>query len=130
MASAEEALKARLDGFAPLATLIGTRTWAVKLPQNPVLPAVVLTRISTDRRECMGASSGVVQARFQLSTKAETVAAGEAVRVQLRAALNRWRGTSAGVVVQDVFLENELELWDEAALVHDLTLDVLAFYEE
>lgn len=47
--SPEEAVIARLEAVTPLAALVSTRIYMLKLPQKPTLPAVRVQRISNRR---------------------------------------------------------------------------------
>jgi hypothetical protein len=66
MASVDESLLSRLQGFAGLSALT-TRIYPDKLPQGVTYPAVSMSRISTVESHAMGVDVGVKRARFQLS---------------------------------------------------------------
>lgn len=113
MAVVEEALKARLAAVAGVTALVVSRVYPVKLPQSATLPALTYQRISTARENAMGADPGIARTRLQVTTAATSYSGAKAVTEAVRAALQRYSGTSAGVVVLDVFLDNETDLFSE-----------------
>lgn len=112
----EEALYARLTAHAGLTALIATRVYPKQIPQGAALPAVVFERIAARRHHAMGADAGVATPRFRVTAWARAAAGKSAyenvkdVAAQVRAALSRFRGTVAGVVIQDVLLEGETDI--------------------
>lgn len=126
----ETALYSRASGHAGLSALVGTRIYPLHRPEKSTLPAVTFRRISTVRESAMGSDTNVVQVRYQLDAYASTVLEAKSVQDQIRAAFQRYRGTSAGVVVQDTFIEGQAADYDPVANIHRLTLDVLLVHEE
>lgn len=109
----EEAVKARLGAVSGVTSLISTRVYPVKLPQSATLPAVTYQRVSTIRENAMAADPGVARTRLQVTCAADSYSGLKAVTEAVRAALQRYRGTVGGVVVLDVFLDNETDLFGE-----------------
>lgn len=130
MAHLEAALFTRLTTHAGLAAIIGTRAYPVLLPQNPTLPAVVYQRISTRRPHAGGVDTGVAIPRFQVTGWATTALGAKDLKEQMRAALQRWRGTVAGILVMDTFLEGELDRYDDDAKLFGEQLDVFIPHRE
>ncbi len=52
--SVEGAIFTRATTHAGLSALISTRAYLVRAPQNPTLPIVVFTRVSSEREHAMG----------------------------------------------------------------------------
>lgn len=118
----EEALYSRMTAHAGLAALVGTRVYPDQLPQNPTLPAVVYQRIDTRRESAMGADAPIGFPLFQVTGWAKE-AGGKSARknalelaVQIRAALQRYRGTPAGQTTEilDCFVVDERDAYDDA----------------
>lgn len=133
MSLIEEAVANRLSTFGGLTALVGTtppRIWPVLLPQNPVYPAVTYQVISAERTSAMGADTGLRQTRIQVSSWAPKYADVKAVKEQVRAALQRWRGTVLGVVVQDTFIENESDFFDPEIPMYHSPIDVMIWHVE
>ena len=107
MSDVAAAVRSRLVAHTGTAALIGTRAFFGALPQNPTLPASVVQQISGPGISAMGSDVGVLEARIQVKAYASTRAGAQALAVQHKAALKRYRGTSATVVVHDSFLADE-----------------------
>ena len=107
----EESLYSYLSTYAGLVSLISTRVYAFRIPQEATLPCMTYQRISTPRdltHDTAGAGSDLAHPRFQFDAWATTYASAKAIADQLRAALNGRRGltgtqvetaTVAGTVV-------------------------------
>ncbi len=112
----EEAVYSRLSTFAGLTALVGAppndRIYRVRLPQDVTLPAVRFAKVAVERIGAMGADPGLARARYQFSCWANDPDQARDVAEQIRAALQRWRGTEAGVVIQDSFFETEVDLFE------------------
>lgn len=140
MPSIEASLFTRLSTHAGLSALVSTRVYPFHLPQNPTYPAVSFTKVSSERISAMGSDTGVVRKRFQVSAWGQKNGAKSGVEnvydvaVQIRAALQRWSGTVGGVVIQDTFIVNELDLFEPGPSaehhVYHVPVDVEIIHEE
>lgn len=136
MATAEEALRARLVAVAGITALVGSspaRVYPVKLPQSATLPAITYQRISTVRENAMGADPGIARARFQVTSWATSYSGVKALSEAVRAGLQRYDGTSAAVVVLDTFLDTEIDLFgedEEEAGIHAVAQDYTMIHRE
>ncbi len=126
----EDALFSRLSGFAGLTSLVGTRIYPVQLPQDVTLPAVVYTRISSEREVAMGKDPGIARPRFDVSAWATTFDSSRAIAEQIRLALERFRGTEAGIVIQDIFVEAENDVFDSTSITYHAAIDFEVIHEE
>jgi hypothetical protein len=127
--SIEDAVYARLTAVAGVTALIATRVYPVRVPQNPTYPLASYQKISDVPAHAMGSDAGVRTARVQVTAWGATYDDAKNVAIQVVAALSRFRGTSASVVVQDVFFENEVDLgFDAEALVHQVADDFFVYY--
>ena len=115
MATTEAALVSLLIQGSPnpVSALVGTRVYPLRLPQTttaPVLPAIRYQRIDTVRspyREMATGRSSHVRPRFQIDCFAATPAGAQAVADAVRSVLDGFRGTSAGVAIGSIGLEDE-----------------------
>jgi hypothetical protein len=138
MPQLEEALYARLSGFAGLTALTGTRIYPMRAPATAGYPHVVYQRISTVRPPAFGVDTGVANPRFQVTSWAATPVSAKTVKEQVRLALERWRGTLAGVTVQDAYIAGEMDLVEEQQSVPDsgeagvygVAIDVMIWHRE
>jgi hypothetical protein len=107
----DDALVARAAAYANITALIGTTPVrfypAGTASQNATRPYAIYQLISGPRAHAMGADPGMVRARFQLTAWGDTSTSCRDVGDQLRACFSRFRGTVLGVVIDDVFVENE-----------------------
>lgn len=125
----EETLYTRLSGFAGLTALVGVRVYPNRMPQDVTLPAVSYRRVASGRERAMGANPGIVRARFQVDAWAATYAAARNVREQIRLALERWN-TTTGTTVDDVFVESDIDLYEDDTKIHHLSMDFEVIYRE
>ena len=134
--SVGKAIYARLVAHAGTTALVGTRVYPLRLPQGPTYPAIRYQVISAPREHAMGADTGTVHARVQVDCWATTYAGAKALAAQVILALSRWGGTSGGVVVEHVFLENEIDRFEPDPLIGGadgadrVLLDFMAHYTE
>jgi hypothetical protein len=128
-----EALFSRLSGYAGLTALVGARIYPRLLPQNPTYPAVTYDRISAERQSAMGSDSGLVSGRWQVSSWGKTYTDARDIAEQVRKALQRYRGTSSGTVIQDIFIESENDLPPELVdgeAVFQIASDFIVWFVE
>ena len=130
MASIEESIYTQLSGHGGLSALVGTRIRPVTLGQDEKLPAVTFFEVSASRFSASGSDVGVVRKRFQISAWGASAPSARDVATQIRLALQRWNGTVGGIVIQDTYIENELDIYDPATEVYHRPVDVEIFHEE
>lgn len=126
----EQAVFARLSTFAGLGALVGARVYPVELPQPGPLPAVTYQRVSAVRARAMGKNPGLVTARVETDAWARDYAVAKAVAEQVRLALERWRGTLAGVEVLDSFLDEEEDDYEPETKRYAVRQDYLISFRE
>lgn len=120
----------RLAGFAGLLALVSTRIYPLMLPQNPIYPAVTYSRVSGQRESAQQADTGVARVRFNVTAWAETYLAGKEVSEQARLALQRYRGTVSGVVIEDIFCLDGPDLFQAEARVFYFPRDFEVWFRE
>lgn len=62
----EQAVRERLLADAPLAALVGTRVYMLKLPQKPTLPAVRVQLVDEPKEYHLRGEDGATRARVQV----------------------------------------------------------------
>ena len=130
MSDVAAAVRSRLVAHTGTAALIGTRAFFGMLPQNPTLPASVVQQISGPRNHAMGSDVGIFEARVQVKAYAETRAGAKALGEQHRAALQRYRGTSASTVVHDSFMVDEDDGIEPDVGFHTMRQDFMVWVSE
>ena len=115
------------SGHAGLSALISTRAYPVALRQQDTLPAIRYNLITTITPPLMGSDAGLKDYTYQFDIYGST-AQVDAVIVQLRSALVRWR---PGVgVPQDSFVINESDLYEEDLNLYGARIDIRFIVEE
>jgi hypothetical protein len=136
MATIDDHLYSRLANYAGLAALVGTRIDPGILNQGDALPAVTFRKISGPRIHQMGSDPGLVEARYEVNCwgDAEDNADGfgdiAAVGAQVVLALSRYSGTISSVVVDQVFLDDEEDLYEPSTKTWRRILDFIVHYRE
>ena len=110
----EDALYTRLQAVAAVTALVAARVYPSKTEnQNPTSPYITYELLRTERETAMGSDPGDVRSdiRYHIWAQDTSSLAGfdsaKAVALEVRGALQRYRGTSSGTIVQDVFLLDE-----------------------
>lgn len=131
MSDIQDALFTRVTGVAGVTALIGTRMYpADSVPQDPTYPFLTYQRVSTQRESVSGSDIALVWARFQFDSFADTYDDAVALAAQVRAALQRYNGTVDGVVIQQVFMANELDDFEASVEKGRVIQDYIVWYEE
>ena len=133
MAEIETAIEARITAHSGLKETLATVTsfYAAVANTDEVKPYLVFTVVSDDKVErTMGSDTAPNEAVVQFSIIAETFAEIVATWIQLKAAFDRWAGTSGSIVVQDTFVEVRNDQLDEGDRVIQRNVDVTFFYED
>ena len=106
--SASKALRARLIDDATMSGLVGTRIYPGRAPQKPTMPYIVYHRISTVRAATLDTGNAKVpEVRIQCDVIASTQSEVETVLSQMRIVMDNFRGTSSGVTVLGVSVDDE-----------------------
>jgi hypothetical protein len=131
MSSLEAAIAARLKAVGGLTALVAQRIYPQALPDGATLPAVTYSRISTGHNSAMGSDAAAVRARVQVSCWGKKYGDAKDVQVEARKALQRFRGTSASTVIDDIFIEEERDLPREPVTgIYHCVTDVIAWFRE
>lgn len=112
--SLEADLFTRLSTHDGLVALVGQRIYPLVIPQKVAMPAVRYQRVAVTHTSAMGVDAPLTTTLVQVSSHADTFDGARAVAVQVRAALQRWMDDDVGV--QDVYVESEIDLYDQADL--------------
>lgn len=113
----ENAIYQRLSQFAGLYALIGgastPRVTPHLLTQDTIYPAVTYFIVAAPRETAMGSDPGIVHGRVQVDAWGATYSSTRDVKEQVRAALQRFRGTLDGTQILDCFLQDDRDEPDE-----------------
>ena len=109
----ENAIYQRLANFVGLTALVSTRITPHLMTQDTAYPAVTYFVVAAPRETAMGADPGIVHGRVQVDAWGLTYISARDVAEQIRAALERYRGTLDTTVILDTFLEDMRDEPDE-----------------
>lgn len=133
----DEGLISYLQGYAGLVSLIGTRTYSFKIPQDATLPCLVIQRISTPRihtHDTSGAGGDLASPRFQFDAWGETYSAVKGVTDQLRAALNGKTGSigtgASAYTIQGALVQDEAPEYDQSTALYRSRSDYIIWHED
>lgn len=131
MPTIDERLFTRITAQAGFSSLAATRYYTAERPATAIKPFAVGRVISAVRPQAMGSAPGNVRARVQITSFGDRPAQARALGEAVRLALHRWRDSSDTVVIEDVFLENELgpSFMDDSGL-YEFMQDYIVFYRE
>lgn len=132
MSSIESGIVDYLNNNAGVLAAIGTRLYAIQLPQKDLtLPAVTFTRISTERVITHDQTHhGLASPRFQFDVYATTYQEALDVADALRTALLGYRGTWDSIRVDAVLVELEQHDLGADAGLFRLIIDYKISHEE
>jgi len=124
-----ETVYQKLAGVVTITSLIGTRIYPIKMPDNVVYPAISFQFISgMPRVHTMSNDTGnPYGVRLQISCWAETITEARDLQELVRAEFQDYTGTFiGGLTFQRIFTESEaLEIYSESAEVYQVTRDYL-----
>lgn len=132
MADITKAVFDRLGNYSGLTALLpSTRMYPVRAEQRPTRPYLVFRQTDAGPRQgAFDGDIGIADPRIEVDCYADTLASARAVSEQVRAALQRWSGTHASVVVLDARIEDEFDDYDEDIRAYVTTLDVQVMHRE
>jgi hypothetical protein len=127
----DNALFQRLTAFAGLTALVAQRVYPVEFPEKVTLPAVAYSQVSGKGESAFGADSALRHARYTLLAFAAKPTEAKEVARQARLAVQRYRGTLDGTVIQDIMIENDgVSFPDPQAKLHYCAVDIIIHYLE
>lgn len=128
--SIEKALLAVLNADAAVVSKFSTRLYSDELPDPVSLPALSMLLLDSSPihgvREQTDWHRATVQIDVYGTSKQSVVESADAVK----AALRRWRGPSASVVIDDTMLESERADYDVESKTRRVSLDFIVYFQE
>ena len=120
--SIETDIRARLLADAGVSAIVGTRIYAVILPQDPTYPAASYQRISGPRMQELAGATDRAMARIQIDSWAVTYAGAQSLAAAIRESLNGFIGTltTHHAVIR---LDNERDWYESEAGVYRVIQD-------
>ena len=121
----------RLSAVTEVTNLVGTRIFPNKAPQNTQTPYIVYETFDGVRHSQMGSDADITEPRVSIHAWSQGYQEGIDIQAEVRIALKRFRGTVAGVVVDDVFsIAGGSDLWDPAVTLYHSIRDFRVIHRE
>ena len=130
MPTIKEAIYSALTGESTISALVSTRVYPSRLPQKPSYPAIVFSKIDTDRHIAHDGPGDLAHPRFQFDCYAQTDAAAENLSNVLRTYINGFRGTFGGLAVHGIIFIDELDDYGSVADVSRVSSDYRIAHKE
>jgi hypothetical protein len=129
----EDAIYTRLAAVSAVSSLVSTRIYPGLLPESPTYPAVVFRFLSEQTFPAMGADAGVTKRRLQVDCWATTATAAQQLGDAVTTALSRFQGTvsytGGSTVIDDIYRDGVMDLYDGKARVHQRAVDFIVMYQ-
>jgi hypothetical protein len=129
------ALRSFLLGSAPIAAVVASRIYPIKLPQGITAASVVYSRISGAGDYHLQGLSGFASHRFQIDAWAPTADAATSLADLVRDRIDGYRGDMGTgsppvVTVLGVFMVDQREDYDDEAKLHRMGRDYFINFRE
>jgi len=121
--SIEDAIYSRLSTFAGLIALTSARIYPLLAPQTVATPFVAYQRISGSPESLLTSDTNVRRDRWQITCFSPAYSEVTSVADQVLLALQRWQGVEVGVTIEDSFLENEIDFYEEKTKLFQVAID-------
>lgn len=121
----EEAIRSKLLSNATLAELVSGRIYILKLPQNPVYPAITFFKVTGQRHFDLD----VAFPYFQFDSWAKTYSGAREIANLIRTTLIREKGIWGSVkIVNSVFI-NEFDLYENDTGIFHIVSEFKIIYK-
>ena len=111
-----------LSSDSGITTLVSTRIYPLKLPQDTPYPAVSYQRISNTGEQ---GSTALKETRYQLNAWADTYASAQTLATAIKTALEEHKDTDQTPGIKMARVVNELDDYDPDEEVYRIILDVI-----
>jgi hypothetical protein len=124
------AIEADLGTYLETVPLAGGRVHAMKLPQDPTLPALVFIRVSTMPTYSHSGFSNFTEARFQISCWAATYMAARQLAAQVRTALDGYSGAMGTTQIGHCLCASDRDIYEPEPQRFHAPLDYMIGYKD
>lgn len=107
----ESDIKSALDGYAGLSTLVGSRNYFIRLPQEPTYPNTVTNRVVSNPLNALDGRNEKQNARFRIDARGETYDSARDVAAQVIAAMEAASFTAVLIDDSDFPYEPEVKTY-------------------
>lgn len=127
--SVEKDLRTYMLSRSAINSLIGTRMWSHKPPQDPTFPYVTYFRVSTPVRvRSQEGDSSLTTARIQYSSWGLTPDSVEALAEAIENEMKSFSGTAGSSTIYASIVENRGSLLDPESKYYHIPIDLMIQY--
>lgn len=109
MSTIGRAVYRRLVSATAVDAFVSGRVRPIRLAQGDTFPAITFQRISTVAQPAMKETTALRVSRIQVRGYSLTATEAQALASVVRTRMDRWRGTTTGVEIQDSLIANEFD---------------------
>jgi len=113
-----------------LARLSNGRVYPIIGPQNVINPFITYERSSTVRVSALADDTNLAHAIFQISAWSNSRDEVVNTALQIRGVMQRFKGTNSGITIEDVYIQNEVDLYDSVSKLFQVSMDFEIWYRE
>jgi hypothetical protein len=106
----EQALFTHITTDSTITDLMGTRLFPNKIPQGQPLPAAEYQQDGGKREHTMAGADGLVDSEYFITCYAESYSKAKELAMAIRQRMDGFSGTVGGVVIDVIFLTNEVDV--------------------
>ncbi len=118
------------EAMQTILTNVEAKTYGFKLPSNTSLPAITFFKVSGPRDQTQEGPSGLVAARFQVTSWGDNYTTSKRLSEQVRFALDGFRGAMFDVRIDGIELLNEMDDNDPEPNIFKTIMDFRVKYAE
>ena len=113
MADIEQAVYSRLTSVTAVSTMVSGRVYPTLIADSSTItPYIVYTRTSGEHVKSTAGMTGLAEANFDIlcvTSGSSAYKDAKTLRDRVRVALDGYRGTTGGVAVRGVFIDDDLD---------------------
>lgn len=109
----EDALYSKLSGDSSISSIVGTRIYPVKMPDDPTFPVITYQRISSIREPTMSGRSEYCDCIFQIDSWSLSYDTTKQLAESIFLLLEGFKGVVSSVDIQAILTQNEIDLYED-----------------
>ena len=125
-----KALYDLLSTDAGVSALVSTRIFPAIMEQGVTMPALCYTIIGGTKVAALTQDTDIAETLVQIDCYAETYPAVRDLHQAVLTALQRYEGTNAGIVIDDIVVEDEQDIREEDTKLFRTSVDYLVRFRE
>lgn len=104
--------------------------YPIVLPQNAIFPAITYQVLNTTRLSAFGTDVGVVMEDVSIYVWGKTALSVDVQANAVVAALQRYRGTLDSTEIQDIFIEDRSDFYEDETETYRSVINIQVDYTE